>query len=77
LGANGGGINELARHGVAGLLSAAHPDVDYPYSVADVIAAVLAGDAATLVEANELGCPLNGGLADGIDPDRLRTPVRK
>jgi hypothetical protein len=45
--------------------------------VADVIAAVLAGDAATLVEANELGCPLNGGLADGIDPDRLRTPVRK
>jgi len=69
--ANGGGVNELARHGVAGLLSAAHPDVEYPYSVADVIAAVLAGDADTLVEANELGCPLNGGPDDEIDLDQV------
>lgn len=70
--ANGGGINELARHGAAALLSAAHPDVAYSYIVGDVIAAVQAGDAETLVEANELGCPLNGELSDDNDLDQLR-----
>jgi hypothetical protein len=55
----GGGVNELARHGAAALLSAAHPDVDYPASVAEVIALVQAGDAGTLVLYNELGCPLD------------------
>lgn len=55
----GGGNKRLARHGVAALLSAAHPDVDYPYSVAQVIAAVRAGDADVLVGFNELGCPIN------------------
>jgi hypothetical protein len=54
----GGGVNRLARHGVAALLSAAHPDVDSPYTVAEVIALVQAGDADALADANELGCPL-------------------
>jgi hypothetical protein len=56
--AKGGGVNKLARHGTAGLLSAAHPDVNYPISVAEVIALVQAGDADSLVEANELGCDI-------------------
>ena len=37
--ARGGGLNALGRHAVAALLNAAHPDVEYDYSVADVIAA--------------------------------------
>jgi hypothetical protein len=37
--AKGGKVNRLARHGTAALLSAAHPDVDYSLSVAEVIAA--------------------------------------
>jgi len=60
--ANGGGDNELARHGVAALLSALNPDVAYPISAADVIAAVQAGEAGMLVEYNELGCPLNNSI---------------
>ena len=58
--AKGGGDKRLARHGTAALLSAAHPDVAYPLTVAEVIAAVQAGDASTLAEFNELGgefCP--------------------
>jgi hypothetical protein len=54
----GGGVKKLARHGTAALLSAAHPDVDYPYSVAQVIAFVQAGDVDPLVAANELGCDI-------------------
>lgn len=57
--ANGGGANALARHGAAALLSATHPDVDYPLTVAQVIALVQAGDKDTLEAANELGCPLD------------------
>lgn len=52
----GGGYNKIARHGTAALLSAAHPDVDYPYTVAEVIAFVQAGNVDPLVAANELGC---------------------
>jgi len=55
----GGGLNKLARHGTAALLSAAHPGVDYPLSVAQVIQAVQAGDADTLAGYNQLGCPLD------------------
>jgi hypothetical protein len=55
----GGGVRKLARHGVAALLSAAHPGVDYPLTVAQVIAAVQAGDEDTLAAFNELGCPLD------------------
>lgn len=55
----GGGVNRVARHGTAALLSAAHPDVDYPYTVAEVIAYVQSGNVDDLVTANELGCPIN------------------
>lgn len=56
--AKGGQENRLARHGTAALLSAAHAGVAYPYTVAEVIALVQAGDADALEQANELGCPL-------------------
>jgi hypothetical protein len=54
----GGGVNKIARHGTAALLSAAHPDVDYPYTVAQVISMVQSGggNIDLLVDANELGC---------------------
>lgn len=55
----GGGVGKLARHGTAALLSALHPDVAYPLTVAQVIAAVQAGDVDLLVAFNELGCPIN------------------
>jgi len=55
----GGGIRRLTRHGTAALLSAAHPDVNYPYSVAQVIAWVQTGVADPLAQANELGCSIN------------------
>lgn len=54
----GGGVNRLARHGTAALLNAAHPGVNYPYSVAQVIAWVQAGVADPLAQANELGCSI-------------------
>lgn len=57
--AKGGGVKKLARHGTAALLGAAHPGVAYPFTVAEVIAAVQAGDADALAKANELGCPLD------------------
>lgn len=55
----GGGYNIIARHGTAALLSASDPGVNYPYTVAEVIAFVQANNAAPLEMANELGCPLN------------------
>jgi hypothetical protein len=54
----GGGVKALARHGTAALLSAAHPDVNYPYSVDEVKAMVQAGNWAPLATANELGCSI-------------------
>ena len=57
--AKGGGDNKLARHGTAALLSAAHPEVEYPISVSEVIALVQAGDADILVAFNELGCEID------------------
>jgi hypothetical protein len=56
--ARGGGVKKLARHGTAALLSAAHPQVNYPFTVAEVIALVQAGDVDPLVAANELGCEI-------------------
>lgn len=52
----GGGIKKIARHGTAALLSASHPDVNYPYTPAEVISMVQAGNIDPLVDANELGC---------------------
>jgi hypothetical protein len=62
----GGGEIALGRHAVAALLSAAHPDVDYDLTVAEVIALVQAAYASgdfetaknTLASFNEQGCPL-------------------
>jgi hypothetical protein len=57
-------VNRLLRHSVAALLNAAHPDVDYDFTEAEVIAAVQDAfasgdfDAASdaFEEANEQGC---------------------
>ena len=54
--ARGGGLNVVARHGTAALLSAAS-GINYPYTVDEVIAIVRTGNVADLVAANELGCP--------------------
>jgi len=58
LSTGGGGVYRAGRHGTAALLSAAHPDVDYPYTVAEVIAMVQAGNIDALAMANEGFCPL-------------------
>jgi uncharacterized repeat protein (TIGR01451 family) len=70
LNAGGGGVNALLRHSTAALLNAADPNVDYLYSVAQIISmtqtAINSGDAA-LIEAtknlfetqNELGADLS------------------
>ena len=63
----GGGLDKLARHGTSALLNAAHGDVEYPYTTAEVIDMVRAGDADTLADTNdadELDCPLGGSSAD-------------
>ena len=65
--AKGGDENALARHAVAALLNAASPEVDYAYSVAEVLAMVQAAYASGDFEdtkdnfeyQNELGCPLD------------------
>jgi hypothetical protein len=56
---NNNGYGNLIWHGTAALLNAAHPGVDYPYTVAQVIAFVQSGSSAPLVLANEAGCPLS------------------
>ncbi len=65
--ANGGGENALARHAVAALLNATHPDVAYDLTAAEVIGMVQdaynTGQFETikniLNDANEAGCSLN------------------
>jgi len=67
LNAQGGGVNALARHAVAALLNAASPDVDYKYSVAEVISMVqgalpdgdIEGVKNSLAGANEAGCSID------------------
>ncbi len=72
LNAGGGGDYALGRHGVAALLNASNPDVDYKYTEAQVIA-VVAGAMGTpgaeaaknqLAAQNEAGCPI-GNTGDG------------
>jgi hypothetical protein len=65
----GGGVNALARHGVAALLNAASGGVAYAYTTAEVIAIVRGTGAYAglsmearkdlLAVANESSCPLN------------------
>lgn len=63
----GGGEYALARHAVAALLNASHPDINYAYTPAEVIAGVqnayATGDfepfKTDLDFANNAGCPLN------------------
>ncbi len=63
----GGGINKLGRHAVAALLNASRNDVSYPWTAADLIAAVQNAVATGVYEPlasdldrdNNLGCPLN------------------
>lgn len=57
--ARGGREGKLARHGTAALLAAAHPDVNSPVTVAQVIALVQAGDSNTLAALSDLICPLD------------------
>jgi hypothetical protein len=68
IGAKGGGFNALARHSVAALLNASHPDIDYPMTSTGIIAAVQAayagGDPEPLKDQldanNNLGCSIDG-----------------
>ena len=66
----GGGVNALTRHAIAAVLSAAHPDIDYPLTVAEIVAAVNAayasGDAGVIEDLknvldtfNNLGCGIS------------------
>jgi hypothetical protein len=52
LSSGGGGVTALMRHAVSAILSAAHPEVDYPQTVSSIISAVNAalasGNAATI-----------------------------
>ena len=56
----GGGNNYLARQGTAALLNAAHPDISYPLTTAEIIAFVQGGGDANILDShNNLGCPLD------------------
>jgi hypothetical protein len=82
-----GGAKILLRAAVAALLNAAHPDVDYPSTTAEVIADVNAALASLnrstmltlasqLDSFNNLGCPLNaqGTLVPTATPSLTPTP---
>jgi hypothetical protein len=66
----GGGVNALTRQAIAAVLSAAHPDIDYPLSVSEIVTAVnaayLSGDADVIEDLkneldtfNNLGCDIS------------------
>jgi hypothetical protein len=52
--ARGGGVNRIARHGTAALLNASSYEVDYGYTIDEVIEAVQNGDVDFLADDNEL-----------------------
>lgn len=60
--------NVLAFHGVAALLNAAHPDVEFAYDESEVKDLVCDGNKNALADANEAGCPLSGGNTTGGGP---------
>jgi hypothetical protein len=73
---NGGGVNALMRHSAAALLNAAHPNIHYEYSEAEVLemtrAAILSGDSALIEStkdlfdfANNRGADLTTGGSSG------------
>jgi hypothetical protein len=76
LGATGGDVNALARHGVAAYLNSIDDEVPFPISTANVIAwvqeAIDEGDfeehKSILADANELGCSQNQ-QGEPIDPE--------
>lgn len=61
------GLGRAARHSVAALLNADHPNINYAYSVSEVMSIWYksydtrnyASAANTFIEANNTGCPLN------------------
>jgi len=71
----GGGVNALLRQAVAALLNAAHEDVEYSFSLAEVVEMVMdaldGGDVEAtknaLEAANELGCELGDDEDDDDD----------
>ncbi len=77
LNAGGGGINALLRHSTAALLNAANSNVDYEFSLGEVItdtrAAILSGNASLIestknefAQQNELGADLNTPASGGV-----------
>jgi hypothetical protein len=76
LAATGGGINALARHGVAAYLNSIDAEVAFPISTSSVISwvqeAIDTGDfeehKSILADANELGCSQNQ-KGEPIDPE--------
>ncbi len=70
----GGGVNRLMAHAVAAILNASNPDVDYAFSVAEIIALVQDAFATgefraaknILVAENERGCPIDAVCGDGF-----------
>ena len=48
----GGGLNALTRHAIAAVLSAAHPDIDYPLTISEIVDMV--NDAYTSGDADEI-----------------------
>ena len=72
LNGNGGGVTALARHAVAGILNASHPNINYPRTVGTIIYYVVCEGLDwgepwitlrkdRLDEWNNLGCPENDG----------------
>src|SRR5262249_4636774 len=69
---DGGGLNALTRQGIAAVLNAAHPEVDYPIpetGVVDMVnTAVASGDASTIASATMTLATFNGLGARGFCP---------
>ena len=79
--ARGGGVNALLRHSVAALLNAAHGEINYAYSVAEVIDLTRQAFATGQYEAvknqfaaaNEAGCvDLKGGGCKAVQQNDSR-----
>ena len=68
LGASGGGLNALLRHSAAALLNASHPNIEYDYTEAQVIAltqaAINSGDADQIEDLKDEFDELNNQGAD-------------